>query len=344
MNVLEKSPAIVHRSAGADILKAWSIFAVVFIHGSSLIPYPPSFVNATTIVFRFCVPIFIFFWAYFSERSIIRKGNPGLYLSKRFNKLLIPFLFWSTIYFFLNADFKILTFTKALTMHWLGYGWSGQYYFIILFQLILAYIGIRYFKKYFVNHPGIIILLSILFYSLLTYSSFLTIGSITKIGDRLFIYWLPYLLLGITYAARGFSKKLFLPLILGLLTPLLIPLEVYLSHQGTEPQFVYMLPSVFIASLLLVYVFMNSELNFNVSNSSTSFLINIISKNTMGIFCLNPLVVATLSAILPSLHTPLTFWGSFIILPFLSTFLAMSACLLIIYLLKRINLGVLVDN
>ena len=336
---------LLKRNASADILKAISIFAVVFIHGSSIIPVVSSKFDVSEAAmlffkhaFRFCVPIFIFLWAYFAEKSVVKSGKDTSW--KRLYKLFIPFLFWSLVYFLYTANFKNLTLTSAVTKHWVGYGWSGQYYFIILFQLIALFGIIRIISKYLLRYVPATIIVSLLFYGFISYSNWFGIGVLGKLSYRQFIYWLPYVILGIVYAKKN-SFKLALPMAFALLSPILILAEIYLLHPPLVNE--YMLPSVFLTTLILISS-METKLTYEYLTPWFANLIQVIANSTLGIFCLNPLIILILSPLLRSLAISINAPGIIIIMSIVSTMLIMAICILIIKLLKKFQLNVLVSN
>jgi fucose 4-O-acetylase-like acetyltransferase len=337
------------RSASADILKVLSIIAVAFIHGSWLMTYKSSdfdlnFLSIELLpkLFSFCVPVFIFLWAFFLEKSLIKRNNNILY--SRFYKLFIPFCLWSLLYFLLLADFENLTLLKSLTKHWSGYGWAGQYYFIILFQLIILFPIIRKLSIKMINYLPVVFLISISFYVYVSYSDLFSIGFINKLGDRPFIFWLPYVVLGILYAHRNIFNYV-VPLSVGLISLLLIPLEFYfLIKQPADLSIRYTLPSIFIATVLLSGTILKSKITYESLHPDISKLTQIIAKNTFGIFCINPLVIISLDHLLKFLDFYFTFPGCTIIIPFASTLIVVVLSLLFIYLLKRVGLKALVSN
>jgi hypothetical protein len=333
------------RLASPDILKVISITAVVFIHGSSLIPLSPSDSGGTVyifnlnLMFRFCVPIFIFLWAYFQEKSTLKHGSTTL-LRSRFYTLFIPFFFWSLVYFVITANFKALTLTKILTIHWTGFGWSGQYYFVILFQLILLFPIIRWISLKVARFLPMVYITSLIMYGLISYTGWLYLDAVGKIGDRPFIYWLPYAILGVIYAHKNiFHVKV--PLLLGLISAGLIALEFHIFNLREVG--IYLHLAVFITSFILL-----SFLEYRISYASLSrpvaWVIQIVAKNTLGIFCLNPLVIIVASAFFHSYGIALNFEGAAILAPILSIIFIIIACMLVTTLLKRIRLGILIAN
>ncbi|MDQ6814284.1 MAG: acyltransferase [Bacteroidota bacterium] len=330
------------RSASADILKVISIIAVVFIHGAFLLPSSPSYLKLFYPALRFSVPVFIFLWAFFCEKAIQRRSLKYSYLVKRFLKLLLPFTFWSLLYFLILADLHTLSLEKAITKHWTGYGFEGQYFFIILFQLTLLFNFIRKIALGLKRYPVLIAVFSFVFYFLIAYSNLFTSATIIKLGDRPFFYWLPYAVLGVIYSFESLKTKANFPIIVVFVLPAFISLEkAYFHPNKLSP---YLMPSVFIVSLILVTTLLQTSIDITSLKPWLNNSINLVSKNTFGIFCLNPLVVITLGRIFQSSAYIFNFPGCFIVIPIFSTLLVLLICLIFIFLLKRIGLGILVKT
>lgn len=354
-------PSNTGRLASADLLKASAIIAVVFIHASLLLPFVPSTIESSVHLnpslytdwlkpaSRFCVPVFITLWAYFAEVSLKKRGSDYRYLSIRLYKLFIPFFFWSLLYFILTVNIKTITISGLITKHWSGYGWSGQYYFIILFQLVPLFVIIRYTSQYINRYFWPFIIICILFYAFVGHYYWFSNTIVDKVNDRPFIYWLPYVLIGIIYAKRGVRNHL--PISLTVLIILavvsLIPLESVLAgrmHMSSFEMSPYMKPSVFIASLVLVYLALGKNIHYNQLPSRLATCVNILATNTLGIFCLNPLIVILISYVIKYDSLRFQFPGCVILIPLLSIILVISSCILLINVLKRLKLGVLVAN
>jgi len=336
---------LLRRNASADLLKVFAIFSVVYIHGSSLIPVTMSTFDFSSMtmsfiahVFRFCVPVFIFLWAYFSEKSIIKSGKDTSI--KRIYKLFLPFVFWSLVYFLYLGNFKELNVSSAITKHWVGYGWSGQYYFIILFQLILLFGIVRKLTLFLLNYATIIILVSVVFYAVISYSSWFEIGVVGKLSYRPFVYWLPYTVLGIIHAHKNIFKFK-LPIAFALISPILILIEIYSFHPILTNE--YMLPSVFISTILLVSL-LQSKLTYENFPAWISGSVLTIANSTLGIFCLNPLVILIVSPLLRQVNHSLKGPGFSLLMPIISTILILAFCILIIKVIKKLKLGLLVSN
>lgn len=336
------------RLASPDILKAFSIIMVPVVHGAHVIPLGPDSssmeTNADwtylfTTSLRVCVPVFIFLFAYFQERSILKHGNVDVF--KRFYRLLIPFLFWSCLYLFITADRSSLSFSKLITTHWLGFGWAGQYYFLVIFQLLFLFPFFRWLASRIAGRIFLVYLLSVAFFAFCAYSGWFTMIPVKKISWRPFIYWLPYVLLGIMYA-RGIKLKFSLSIPYALLCLALIPLEIIYFKPDNSTGFEF--PMMFVASMILINAVMNSALTYDSLPAGPGKAINFLAKNTLGIFCLNPLVIFILQPLFYAKGFYIQFPGSFFLMPVISGFLVLAGCLLIIYVLKKIRLGILISN
>lgn len=133
-----------------DILRIISIFAVVFIHTTTrtleaslfdLSHYPFSiFLNQ---IFRFAVPLFFMISGFVLELNFHLHESYLAYLKKRISRILIPYIFWSSIYFFVIYTRHSENFFQAL----LGGDASYQLYFIP--ALLLFYIIFPIIHKYY---------------------------------------------------------------------------------------------------------------------------------------------------------------------------------------------------
>ena len=318
-----------NRSLSADLIKALSMFGVVFIHGSGLLGTKSDFQMYVANIFRFCVPCFIIIWAYFFEKSYCKKASNEQikYIINKFWQLFTVYTSWSLLYFFVLVDWENLTLRDLVTKHFWGYGWSGQYFFIILFQLLLLYPIIRWiYSNKIILHISIIII-SIL-YIIYGYFDYLISGLISKLGDTPFILWMPYVFLGIALTrqkTRRFN-------ILWIFILLLIPLES--SYFGFERS-AYINPSVLIASIILCLTILPKSIKVNYIFDK---IISLIGKNTMIIFVTNPIVILFLNPIIPNdIFSNTIFWKA--TLPFISTSIIISISLILDWIIEKVKLN-----
>ena len=118
------------RDIRSDYLKAAAIIGVVCIHVS--LPFADAF--------RFCVPVFVAVWAFYFDRGLSRRNTQAawVYVTRRFWGLFVPYLFWTVLYvslFHSRSEWEQVPLHTLIGGWFGGYGWHGQYFFIILFQL-----------------------------------------------------------------------------------------------------------------------------------------------------------------------------------------------------------------
>jgi surface polysaccharide O-acyltransferase-like enzyme len=324
------------RSLAADIIKTLSIFGVVFIHGSSFAcNYEIS--NILTQAFRFCVPCFILIWAFLLERSLLKKNKEEQYkhLKSRFIHLFKVFIIWSVVYFLMLVNWKEITPLKLITMHFSGSGWAGQYFFIILFQLILFYPLIRWLYGIkilrYASFIGVLLIYSVYYY--LHYINSMPI-ILSKIGERPFIFWLPYVFIGIGLARNEVIR---LPL-WSCIALFLIPIEAYIT--GTDSGFPYLYFSILISSIIFCVSLLQSNIPSGKNFLSKSLLY--IGSNTMTIFVSNPIIIMGLSLFDLSILQNTFFCESStgkIIISFTSVIVIMLLGLLLAEIIKKIRLN-----
>lgn len=275
------------REARTDYLKAAAIFGVVYIHAEGMF----------SGFFRFCVPIFIGLWAYYYECGLARRERVvhTAYVFDRFVRLLVPYLFWTVIYlsvFYTAADFQEMPWHTIIGGMFGGYGWAGQYFFIILFQLTLLMPLLRqWVNKYSV---WAVIAIGLLINAITDYVLFEN-RIISGLGDRLFIYWLPYVFLGIALA-RGYvgRKPKLLILALGIL--MLAPMELSGLPDGSP----YLVPSVVLGSVLLLLAAAPNSVTMaqkSMDMPARPYLLHIteyLGRNTFPIFVSNVLFMEIL--------------------------------------------------
>jgi hypothetical protein len=283
------------RYFGIDIAKAISIFGVVYIHcGFSRDQF-------SSYAFRFGVPIFIIVSFFLSERLSIDKNiefHSYTFLRKRSTRLLAPFIFWTTFYALTDFLLGIKTSVEITPV----FGWTGQYFFIVLLQLTLAYPLLR---KVDINLRSLaVIMLTTLavIYIPISYFRQLTEFIFPK-GESSLIFWVNYIALGIFFA-RNYEaianwlkkinlKHLRIPLII-ICSLLLIGEQLLLSHfspgEISFHPYTYSRISVFISSALIFLICLDFNQNLNINPMFTSKITS-LSKWSLGIFCLNPLLI-----------------------------------------------------
>jgi fucose 4-O-acetylase-like acetyltransferase len=271
------------RDAWLDQLKAIAIFGVVLIH----VGIPLS------ALWRFCVPLFVTAWAYSFENGFARRTakEQAFYVWQRLYMLFVPYLFWSFLYcaLFTNYhDWQTTSWHTILGGWFGGYGWPGQYFFIILFQLTMMFSWLRQYispcsQWYFVGIGCVINGLSAYGLS--------NIHLISALGDRLFIYWIPYCVLGIVLARKYVSPDPRL-LLAALAFLSLAPFELNNLTNTSS----YVAPSIVFGSLALCLAVGPGWRPTRISSSpricAISNMIATIGRHSMPIFLTNALTIS----------------------------------------------------
>jgi peptidoglycan/LPS O-acetylase OafA/YrhL len=246
-----------------DLLRIFAALAVIAIHvtarydlGSSVLVFLG---NQAT---RNAVPMFIImsgFVLYFADRQ--RWLPVQLFFSRRFGRVLNPYIFWTVVYVLATACFyhqfwpDLRSFAVALAKHLMfGTGFFHLYFLIIIFQLYLLYPLLRIWLK---RYPRVLLLLSFGLTAVgqtLVYLSELKLITLPYMGFlycTLFPLWLFYFVLGMYMAAhteemanlvRGRERRL------GLLT--LLSLGLLLADSYYTRVYIAVKPSIILYTLL----------------------------------------------------------------------------------------------
>jgi surface polysaccharide O-acyltransferase-like enzyme len=326
-----------NRIIGIDFLKLISIFGVVFIHArnGNIIP------EIISELFRVAVPLFIIFFAYFLEKSLSNVSTKKEYyniLKQKFFLLFLPYAFFTILYFFVLNDLSIIKPKELITGYWSGYGWSGQYFFIILFQLILIFPLLQKLANVKLIYVAII---SLFLYIVISYI-FWDLSIINKLSDRIFIYWIPYAILGVLLFRninlfRKISNKIFL------LSIIFIPIEFFIFKYLGIFHSPYVLVSVLISSsLIAIYFIVNEDIIKEYLPNYLKKLSIYISNKTLGIFVLNPLFIFLLKPFFSFIQVENVFIDSIMI--FLFSIIISILCILTVEILSKTFLRKVIIN
>ena len=322
------------RYVAIDQIKGLSILGVIYIHCYPLIKGAGLIGEVTLALSRLAVPIFLFFYCFFLEKSVSRRGSTVY--KDRLYAISSCYLVWTIVYFLVNADFSLLYLEphKLLTGYWWGYGWSGQYFFLILIQLTVIFPALRRLSRW--KHSEII--LALVTGAIYIYLSYYGVGGVIyKLGSMPVVYWLSYSVLGIQLAGTNTppidsaTKYSMIRVIICFISVVLIPVE--LITYGLNAHFPYMFVSLLFAVHLLLPMLYNK---FTVSKCNLKNL-SLFGKNSLALFVMNPMLVH-FSALL--LHGPVTVNSAVIGYVMLISITFVLAWLIIVVLpfLRRTNL------
>lgn len=325
------------RLIGIDFLKSISIFGVVFIHSRN----DNIISEITSELFRVAVPLFIVFFSYFLEKNLSSVSTKKEYndiLKQKFFLLFLPYAFFTILYFFILNDLSLIKPRELITGYWSGYGWSGQYFFIVLFQLILVFPLLQKIVNVKLIY---IITISLFLYLIMSYI-FWNLSFVSKLSDRIFIYWLPYAILGILlYRNIDLFKNIANKLIL--FTIFLIPTEFFIFNYFNIVHSPYVLVSILVSSsLIAIYFIVNENIIKKYLPDYLKKLSIYISNKTLGIFVLNPLFIFLLKPFYHYIQVENIFIDSIII--FLFSIIIFILCILTIEILSKTFLKKVIIN
>ena len=325
------------RLIGIDFLKSISIFGVVFIHSRN----DNIISEITSELFRVAVPLFIVFFSYFLEKNLSSVSTKKEYndiLKQKFFLLFLPYAFFTIFYFFILNDLSLIKPRELITGYWSEYGWSGQYFFIVLFQLILVFPLLQKIVNVKLIY---IITISLFLYLIMSYI-FWNLSFVSKLSDRIFIYWLPYAILGILlYRNIDLFKNIANKLIL--FTIFLIPTEFFIFNYFNIVHSSYVLVSILVSSsLIAIYFIVNENIIKKYLPDYLKKLSIYISNKTLGIFVLNPLFIFLLKPFYHYIQVENIFIDSIII--FLFSIIIFILCILTIEILSKTFLKKVIIN
>jgi fucose 4-O-acetylase-like acetyltransferase len=338
------------RDSNTDLLKAAAIFGVVFIH-------TPGDTAGLANAFRFCVPAFVVLWAVYFEAGLAKRpaGTHWAYVRSRLARLAVPYLVWTGIYlrlFHPVARDWTSTPLHTIAAGWLGgYGWPGQYFLVILFQLTVLVPLIR-------RHIGRRAAVAVMFAGVPLYAaaelSLWRSAVVSGVGDRLFIYWLPYVALGVSFV-RGYIPRppSLIAITVATILLALAPFEYRQMCARVPRPSPYLLLSVYVGSIALAVALAPCPVPRVADRAATPAaaggpslgplgrVVQYVGRNTFPIFLANPLViyfipVAVTQALDGGLLGELQHVGL--------TVAVIGACLVLGWAVQRSGLGLLVGT
>ncbi|AFZ19337.1 hypothetical protein Mic7113_3613 [Allocoleopsis franciscana PCC 7113] len=213
-----------------DLLRSLAIIGVVIIHITApldLYAHQGVFVYylfvSIHLAQRFCVPVFLIISGFFLTYKIENQQNPTLILKKRLLRIIPPYLFWSSFFYFLDVVLGERNFNLFLLLKDLLTGSVvGSYYFVVLIiqfyvlWWLLSKLKVWNYTKLLMISLGIqIIITSYLYYYLFQVHYFPVIDLMYRFIAAWSFYFVLGLCLGNNYEKiKRIIQKLKFPLVL----------------------------------------------------------------------------------------------------------------------------------
>ncbi len=287
-----------------DLLKAMSITAVVSFHAMfiPLSSYESSYVILDILFapLRFCVPVLLTISFFLFEQRLVSRpeSNNWNLLTKRLTRLLIPTGFW----FIVATLLKLITGNslKAIILEIVtGEIFTGAYYFWVVFKLFVLSVFIRNSLKrtrFFLFTVFWQAIIFELIYAALSEQSFSGLIFMLRQIDRpLIIYWFVYIAMGV-FLYHNWSSVIQISTRLSrvwkVITLLLLGCLMFINYaslsrltQGKIPPFDYLTYSCIISVPIIFICFGAVEENKVLPGIRK--LVYLLSKYSLGIFCIN---------------------------------------------------------
>jgi len=338
-----------------DLLKAISIAAVVSFH-SILVPEASYASSQVTIEIlfsplRFCVPIFLTISFLLFHRSLEKhQGSQWDAIKKRLTRILIPTIFWLGITALLKLNNGNSWFDVGISIL-KGKIFTGSYYLLVLIQFIPAFVIFRHWLIKPLNVLTTIAVQVIIFFWIYTLPSSPNSEQILvvlrNIDRPLFIYWFVYIALGayfwqnwssiVKWSDRINWKYKITALIIYSIIQMLEFTRLFTLFSGNIFPFEYLtfscISSVFVMFLCL------ASIQEEQLHSSAVYLVKMLSKYSLGIFCIQGIICQIFNSILLRLLPEVSFnLGEIIMIKLTTWFLLLSISLGLSILLDRIGL------
>ena len=314
MDYFEKK-TVENRIAYVDALRGIATLAVVILHvsagywGTEAVPSAPwltaTFYDGMT---RWCVPVFVMI-----SGTLLLSTKKETKIGFRIRKILIPLFIWSAVYAvvdcFRGSDW-ISSFESFLT---------GHYHLWYLYMLIGLYLILPLLKKITENEKYEIyfLVLSLVFNFILPQTmgllGFLAPGAwnllevVTgKMSLQFVLGYSGYFVLGHWMHHRFFSKKhnlcIYLAGSLGFILTVVLTFAASVSTSYPEKLFFsYFSCNVLLASMAVFLAFRKIRYSSRFAEWMRKF-----SNYSFGVFLVHPLILETLSGLIPEGHLILT--------------------------------------
>lgn len=321
------------------IIRAFATFAVIILHCT--IPYGNTF-NTESISWltacltnsnvRFCVPIFLML----SGVLLLGKEySVKEFLRKRMSRILLPFLFWSTIYFLIiypldgsitEISFEYFKAMKGGTCYHLWY----------IYMIIGVYLFVPIINKWILNATKNEILFYLILWLVVLMIDLPIINRLfTRIDWRYFSGFLGYLILGYYLNKNNTATKnrwlyAFIFILGNLLTFALTYITSRESGEYKKTFYSYLTPNVILSSIGIFLMCKDIVFKDNFFTKTA----NIISQYSYGIYLSHVFAMILLSKSGFSITTDFIFVNIFA-----TALLSLVFALMVTFVLNKLPLG-----
>ncbi|MDI9576556.1 MAG: acyltransferase family protein [Thermoproteota archaeon] len=294
-----------------DTIRFIAIFLIIFLHSSG---YPYKFLTPETTVIdivnwftlnfydtigMFGLPLFVMLTGALLLNPVKSDEPLRVFYKKRFNRIGLPFVFWTIIYFiwtFAVLDWPFTTFNVLQGLI------SGSYYHLWYLYVLMGLYAVT---------PVLRVLVKNLTRNLFTYLLILwftgtvvtpAIHTFTDFNFNPVVFvifdWVGYYLLGVYLINSNIRRFVaYTVMILGLIGTIMSDwvITAFLGAQHTGICHNYMSPTIILGSAALFFILVTGKSIIIKSHVKLDRFVQWVSQNTLPIYLLHMLVLITLT-------------------------------------------------
>lgn len=294
-----------------DTVRFIAIFLIIFLHSSG---YPYKFLSpeTTTIdivnwfslnfydtIGMFGVPLFVMLTGALLLNPDKSDEPLSVFYKKRFNRIGLPFVFWTIIYFIWTFTVLGWPFTTFNVMQGLI---SGSYYHLWYLYVLMGLYAVTPVLRVLVKHLTCRLFKYLLILWFIGTVVTPAIHTFTDFNFNpvvfVFFDWVGYYLLGIYLIKSNIRRSVsYTLLILGLIGTILSDwlITAILGAEHTGVCHNYMSPTIIIGSAALFFILIKGKSSIIKNHEKLNIVIQWISQNTLPIYLIHMIVLITLT-------------------------------------------------
>ncbi len=349
----QEIPASIGKSStavSADLIRTIAVLLIILLHAAAFPPQLPAEITTqaafgwfTADIYdafgRIGVPLFVMLSGFFLLDKSKADEPLGVFFKKRFNRVGLPFIFWSVTYFFWNGYVHgaSLTFDSAVDAAFSG-AYVHLWFLYLLVGLYLVTPLLRVFVKY-LDWKRFKYLVALWFLGTVTVPLIITFAGL-DFNPVIFVFtgWMGYYLLGVFLQKIKIRKSiLLLAAALGLTGAVLgAYVSTALIGERVTTFFHESLSFNLIIASVAVYLLLNTlASNRILSYNKVNTLLHWVGQNTLPIYLMHYMILESLMFGFFGFTLNASVLNPIIEIPLL-TVVTFSLTVLIVYPLKKI--------
>ncbi len=284
---------------------------------------------------RCCVPIFVMITG---ALLLSKEESIGVFLKKRFLRIVLPFIFWSLFYISINLILKlqnneIITLTETIKWVFSELSKGSSFHLWYVYMIIGVYLIVPIIGKFVrnANEKEILYFLIIWFITIISQLPFIVLFKL-HIELTYFSGYIGYLVLGYYLSLKKIDCTKIISYTLLLTGILVTAIGTYLlsvkNNRFTETLYNYLTPNVAMAASGLFILIQNQK----IQTKTLSPIRDLINRYSYGIYLIHIFVLT----VLHKAGIDYTFIHPLIGIP-ITTVICLTLSLFTIYILNKIK-------